>query len=110
MIKRVSKNWPVLALFVISTGFVNTAMADCDDKREPGVDWSGCNKMHKLLDDQDFTGSRFDGANLSLSKLDKSIFTRASLVKADLTRSSLDGATFTQSVLIKSVGWLSFEF
>ena len=37
------------------------AEAKCSDRRAPGMDWSGCKKINKLLGDSDYSGSRFDG-------------------------------------------------
>ena len=82
----------------------NQAYAKCNDKRAPGVDWSGCKKTNKMLDESDFTGSRFDDANLALSNLDESNFKGASLVKADMTRATARHSRFEGADLTKSVG------
>ena len=79
--------------------------AGCYDKRAPGMDWSGCKKTNKMLDDSDFTGSRFDNAILTLSSLDESKFKGASLVKADMTRATARDAYFEDADLTKSVGY-----
>ena len=79
---------------VMMATVINVADASCSDKRAPGVDWSGCKKSRKMLDEEDFSGARFDGANFSASTMDGSNFSKASLVKADLTRASLSKANF----------------
>ena len=60
---------PIVGLLLLLTG---TAQAGCYDDREPGMDWSGCKKTNKILDDSDFTGSRFDNATLARSTLNDS--------------------------------------
>ena len=91
------------ACFLLISG--SAVYAGCDDDREPGMDWSGCKKMHKMLDDEDFTGSRFDSTNLTFSDLSKSVFMRTSMIKADFTRAKLDGARFQKADLTKSEGY-----
>src|SRR5210317_971940 len=81
------------------------AEAGCYDRREPGMDWSGCKKTNKMLDDSDFTGSRFDNANLILSSFDNSTFKGASLVKADMTRASLVDTLFEDADFTKAAGF-----
>lgn len=70
----------LLIICLVSLAWANQAYAKCNDKRAPEVDWSGCKKTHKMLDDTNFSGSRFDGANLEYSSLDDSNFNGASLV------------------------------
>ena len=91
-------------LVIMLPGLSSPATADCDDDREPGMDWSGCRKMHKMLDEEDFTGSQFNSANLSSSNLKESDFTRASMIKIDLTRAKLDRATVRKNRFIKISG------
>ena len=75
----------LLLIFLTPFAFINQASAGCFDKREPGMDWSGCKKMNKMLDD--------------------SIFKSAKLVKTNMTRSSATGAEFYKSDLSKAVGY-----
>jgi uncharacterized protein YjbI with pentapeptide repeats len=89
----------LLIFCLVSLASVNQAYADCNDKRAPGVDWSGCKKTHKMLDDTNFSGSQFDDANLEYSSLDESNFNGASLVKTDLTRTTATRAQFYKSNL-----------
>ena len=91
---------PICAVLMTS---VQIAHADCDDRRAPGMDWSGCKKTNKMLDESNFIGSRFDDANLSMSELDKSDFSGASLVKTDMTRASATSTRFHNSDLTKAV-------
>jgi uncharacterized protein YjbI with pentapeptide repeats len=102
--KYFAPGW-LLLILLSSSVFTNTVNADCDDKRSPGMDWSGCKKMNKMLDNQNFSSSKFDNTNLSLSNLDNSNFTGASLVKTDLTRASLNQSIFSHADLTKSVGY-----
>ncbi|MCG6890109.1 MAG: pentapeptide repeat-containing protein [Gammaproteobacteria bacterium] len=83
----------------------NPVVAGCFDKREAGMDWSGCQKTNKMLDESNFSGSRFDDANLALSSLDDSNFKGASLVKTDLTRATARRSRFEGADLTKSVGY-----
>jgi len=84
---------------------VNPVQASCSDRRSPGMDWSGCKKISKLLGNSDFTGSRFDEAVLTLSKIDNSNFKNASLVKANLTRVDATGSRFENADLSKANGY-----
>ena len=91
---------PVMALLLTNA---QIAHAGCNDRRAPGMDWSGCKKANRMLDESDFTGSRFDDANLYRSDLDKSDFTSASLVKTDMTRASAKQARFVEADMTKAV-------
>ena len=83
----------------------NPAVAGCYDKRSPGMDWSGCKKTNKMLDDSNFSGSRFDYTNLTRSTLDDSNFKGASMVKANMTRATARGSRFVDADLTKAVGY-----
>ncbi len=96
---------PICLVALFSVISMQSAQAGCFDKRRPGMDWSGCKKAHKLLDDSNFTSSRFDYANLTLSNLDDSNFTGASLVKTELTRVSARRSRFIDADLTKSAGY-----
>ena len=93
-----------LACLLVAVPF-EQVLADCSDRRAPGMDWSGCKKINKMLGDSNYTGSRFDEAILVLSQLDESNFTNASLVKANLTRSDATGSRFDNADLTKAVGY-----
>ncbi len=82
-----------------------SAHAGCNDKRAPGVDWSGCKKTGKMMGGSNFAGGRFDEANLYESLLDGVDFSRASLVKTDLSRVSATRSHFDNSDLSKAVGY-----
>jgi uncharacterized protein YjbI with pentapeptide repeats len=94
-----------IALTVLIAAAAGPVQAACNDRRAPGMDWSGCKKISKLLGNSDYTGSRFDDAILTLSQIDKSIFKGASLVKADLTRVDATGSRFEDADLSKAVGY-----
>jgi uncharacterized protein YjbI with pentapeptide repeats len=95
----------VTMLFLLVWAISNPAVAGCFDKREAGMDWSGCKKTNKMLDDTNFSGSRFDNANLALSNLDESNFKGASLIKTDMTRATARRSRFEGADLTKSVGY-----
>ena len=97
--------WLIALIYVLSATLMNTLEAGCYDKKSPGMDWSGCKKSNKMLDDENFSGSKFDNANLMMSNLDNSNFTDASLVKADLTRASFNQSNFSGADLTKAVGY-----
>ena len=87
----------VTAGFLLALVSMQPAHAACDDKRKPGMDWSGCKKINKWMNDSNFAGSRFDGANLTLSRIEDSDFTGASLVKANITRTSATNSRFDKA-------------
>jgi len=97
--------WPIALFFVVTLTVTSTVQADCFDKREPGMDWSGCKKTNKMLNRQNFTESNFDGTNFGKSNLERSNFTNASMVKTEFTRASLDDADFTGADMTKSSGY-----
>ncbi len=96
----------LLFICVAVLASIGTAQAGCNDKRSPGMDWSGCKKTNKMLDDSNFSDSHFDNANLSRSSLDGVNFSGASLVKTDLTKVvSANRARFIRADLTKAVGY-----
>ena len=95
----------ILVLCLLFLGSTQSAFAGCSDKRSPGMDWSGCKKTNKMLDDSNFAGSRFNNANLALSNLDESNFTGASLIKVDMTRASAMHSQFEDADMTKAVGY-----
>ncbi len=105
MNKKYFPKWLIGLVYVITVMLMNTVEAGCYDKKSPGMDWSGCKKTNKMLDDENFSGSKFVNANLSWSNLDNSNFTDASLVKADLTRASFNQSNFSGADLTKAVGY-----
>lgn len=78
------------------------AHADCSDGVEPGVDWSGCKKTYKMLDDYDFTGATMVKTDLSRTSATLSRFDNANLSRAVGYRASFDGASFRNTNLTKS--------
>ena len=97
--------WSICLASFLAVMWTSSVEADCYDKRKPGMDWSGCKKINKLLDDSDFSGGRFDDAILSMSNLDASKFKGASLIKTDMTRVSARSSLFEDSDMTKSVGY-----
>ncbi len=97
--------WPIALVFIATLTVSSASQAGCYDKREPGMDWSGCKKTSKMLNRQNFTESNFDDTNFSGSNLESSNFTNASMVKTEFTRASLDNANLTGADMSKSVGY-----
>jgi uncharacterized protein YjbI with pentapeptide repeats len=77
----------IVIIFCLLTWLaLNTASAACFDKREPGMDWSGCKKTNKMLNESDFRQSRFDNTKFTGSNLVESSVKGARLVKTDINR------------------------
>ncbi len=93
-----------ITLLILAT-ITQLAHASCTDRGGPGVDWSGCKKSYKMLNQQDFTNARFDEADLSSGRLDNSNFTDGSLIKADLSRSNAKNSLFLRTNMTKSMGY-----
>lgn len=92
-------------LFTLGIMGTKSAVAACNDKRAPGVDWSGCKKTSKMMGGSNFSGGRFDEANFYDSLLDGVDFRGASLVKTDLSRVNAARSHFDNSDLSKAVGY-----
>ncbi len=95
----------ILLAALLAIAASGPVQAACSDRRAPGMDWSGCKKISKMLGKSDYTGSRFDEAVLTLSQLDDSNFRNASLVKANLTRVNAKGSRFENTDLTKANGY-----
>ena len=91
--------FPIFAGLLISA---QVAHAGCYDKRGPGVDWSGCKKFNKMLDDNDFTGASMVKTDMSRSSATSSRFHDADLTKAVGYRANFDRASFSNTNLTKS--------
>ncbi|MCP4390087.1 MAG: pentapeptide repeat-containing protein [Gammaproteobacteria bacterium] len=76
--------------------------AGCYDKRSPGMDWNGCKKINKMLDEIDFTGASLVKTDLSRSSATASHFQNADLTKAVGYRAKFDRVKLLQSTLTKS--------
>lgn len=94
----------ILIVILILAAIALPVHASCSDRGAPGVDWSGCKKSHKMLNEQDFSNAKFDGTNLSFGRLDRSDFTDGSLVKADLSRSDIKNSLFERTNMSRSIG------
>jgi uncharacterized protein YjbI with pentapeptide repeats len=89
----------ILAVFTLPVN------ASCSDRGGPGVDWSGCKKSYKMLNQQDFSNAKFNESDLSSGRLDSSDFTDGSLIKADLSRSNAKNSLFKRTNMLKSMGY-----
>ncbi|KSV72433.1 hypothetical protein N183_26565 [Sinorhizobium sp. Sb3] len=65
----------------------------CKSWPMPGLNWSGCNKSHLMLEGADLEGANLSGTDFSLTDLRGANLSRANLEKAKLARASLAGAT-----------------
>ncbi len=71
-----------------------TAQAShCKSWPMPGLNWSGCDKSHLMLEGADLEGANLSGTDFSLTDLRGANLSRANLEKAKLVRASLAGAT-----------------
>jgi uncharacterized protein YjbI with pentapeptide repeats len=111
-----------LAILSLICGFAATGRAGCSDRPGPGVNWSGCTKVNRLMSGYDFHGanliranlgeSDLSGADLAGAMLSYAIMTRTRLAgailrKADLTKATLDradlsGADLSAALLVKA--------
>lgn len=90
---------PVSAILLVSAATVD---ADCYDKRAPGIDWSGCKKTNKMLDDSDFSDSNMVKTDMTRSSATASSFRNADLTKAVGYRANFDRVDLTNTILTKS--------
>ena len=103
--KTTATNPLYLLAVLLAIATAGPVQADCSDRRAPGMDWTGCKKISKMLGNSDYTGSRFDESILTLSQIEKSNFKNASLVKANLTRVDATGSRFEDADLTKANGY-----
>lgn len=99
---RLLRSW-LLALLLMALA-VPSVEAACSDGPGPGVDWSRCQKHHKIIRERDLRGARFDGASLTATDLMGSNLSGASLVGSDLMHSRLSGANLAGADLTKIQG------
>lgn len=102
---RVNQSRFILISILLLTAVALSAHASCTDRRAPGVDWSGCKKTHKMLNQQDFSNAKFDGTNLGSGRLDRSDFTDGSFIKAELSRSNIKNSHFERTNMSKAIGY-----
>jgi len=86
------------AVFLASA---QVAHAGCYDKKAP-IDWSGCKKMNKMLDDIDFTGASLVKTNMTRSSATSSRFHNADMTKAVGYRAHFERVELTNTNLTKS--------
>ena len=67
------------------------AYAACSDSPRPGLDWSGCMKLSKVLASYDLKGSSFVRADLTRSNFKDADLSGADFTKANLSRTILRG-------------------
>ena len=92
----------LLLICLASFACINQASAGCYDKRTPDVDWSGCKKTNKMLDDSNFNGASFIKINLTRSTLTSTKFYKSDLSKAVGYRANFDEAVVKESNMTKS--------
>jgi len=98
--KRIKQTLLLTCLVLIVS--LNQVYAKCTDRRAPGVDWSGCKKTNKMLDDSNFNGARLVKTNMSLSSATNSQFNNSDLTKAAGYRADFDQVTLQNSIMTKS--------
>src|SRR5512134_2496931 len=94
---------PLSTALVLMFGLAGSSAADCGDAPGPGVDWSGCLKLNRLMTGDDFRGAILRGANLTNSDLSGADLTGANLSGAILTRTLLVGANLQRADLTKAM-------
>src|SRR5436190_24189608 len=80
---------------LIATLSAEPALAACDSRAGPQVDWTGCTKASLHLSGDDLTGARVDNADLSLTNLQHAKLMGASLAKATADRATLVATNLT---------------
>lgn len=85
-----------MILLFLSTGH---SMANCDDRPEPGVNWSNCLLLGKELAGADLTGANLYHSSLRGANLHKVLLKSAVLAHANLTATDLSGANLSNAIL-----------
>ena len=95
----------------------SAAIAECDDRPGPGVDWAGCSKELLMLEGSDLSGANLDhailsgtvfrsakleGANLQRAELVRTAFPDADLSGANLGKALASRADFSGARLVKA--------
>jgi uncharacterized protein YjbI with pentapeptide repeats len=93
-----------VAALLLSAGAWSPAVAGCNATAAPNVDWSGCQKVAKYLQDMDLTGANFERANLSRTNLKAAKLLRAQFHKANITRTILREADLSGADLSGTLG------
>ena len=95
--------------FALSTALLASPVyASCSSSARAGVDWSGCRKIAKYLQDQDLSGANLERTNLSRTNMKNAKLTKASLKRADISKTILRKADMRGANLEKAVGMRAF--
>ena len=88
------RRWAIALFMVVAFGAagLRTGFAGCSDYPAPGVNWSGCSKVNRMMAGYDFRGANLENADLSRSDLTGANFINANLRKANFARTQLKGA------------------
>lgn len=97
-----------LLVVMFSLAVPGSALAGCNSSAGAGVDWSGCRKMNKYLQETDLSGANFERTNLSRSNLKASKLVKAKMHKADLSKTVLRDAILTEADLSGVVGMRAY--
>ena len=80
---------PICGLALSSALFIGPAQAGCSSTASAGVDWSGCRKIAKYLQDKDLSGGNFERTNLSRTNMKNAKLMKARLKRADISKTIL---------------------
>src|SRR5260221_7882152 len=81
----------------------SAALANCEDKPGPGVDWAGCSKELLVLEGSDLSGSNFEGTFLSGSSMKSANLAGANFQGSELARASFSGADLSGATFEKAL-------
>jgi len=97
------RRWAIALFMVVTFGAAPRAgFAGCSDYPAPGVNWSGCSKVNRMMAGYDFRGANLENADLSRSDLTGANFINANLRKANFARTQLKVAMLTGALLEKA--------
>ena len=86
-------------MLVILLAGATPAWSYCSESPGPGMDWSGCRKMAKVLQDYDLTNGKFVQADLSRSNFQSATLLKADFSKANISHTILRRANLSQANL-----------
>ncbi|MEM7749423.1 MAG: pentapeptide repeat-containing protein, partial [Pseudomonadota bacterium] len=99
---------PICGLALSSALFIGPAQAGCSSTAAAGVDWSGCRKIAKYLQDKDLSGGNFERTNLSRTNMKNAKLMKARLKRADISKTILRQADLSGADLEKAVGMRAY--
>ena len=76
--------------------------ASCDDRPGPGIDWTGCTRVNRIMTGYNFHGAKLTRVNFSDSDLAGADLSGADLTNAILMRARLTGADLSRVILTKA--------